>query len=100
MKFTSDKQKPYIIKITHKDSDYWKGVFINNKTSKGIVSYDILERGVYKMHNINNIDEKYDTRYTYIDPINDSGGIIKASIIDKILNKDLSYDEVLKINNQ
>lgn len=118
LKFDNRFDKVWIIKITNKDKDgKWNGEFLKRqdlhfnerkngtkvKDDKYIYKFNIEKKGVYKTNNIDGIDEKFSTRYCYIDPNyekNGDGFIISASIIEEILNKDLSLEEVLIINNK
>lgn len=101
-------EKVWILKITNKDEKGWTGDFIKrkdlnflerkngilNKENKYVYEFKIFEKGVYKTHKIDGIDNKFATRYCFIDPISQDGVIVSASLIEEILQNDYSMEEV------
>lgn len=100
--------KVWILKVKEKDEKWWTGDFIKrkdlnflerkngilNKENKYVYEFKIFEKGVYKTHNIDGIDEKFKTRYCFIDPLKQDGVVISASLIEEILQNDYSMEEV------
>jgi hypothetical protein len=103
-------EKVWILKIKSKDGKYWTGDFIKRKDlnylerkngiktkdNKYVYSFKIESAGVYKTHNIDGIDEKYKTRYCFIDPKKQDGVVISASLIEEILNNKLEDIDKVK----
>ena len=111
LNYDNRNDKVWIFKVTNKDDFKMDGEFlkrvdlnynerknnIKTKDNKYVYKFLISEKGIYRTHNIDGIDDKFKTRYVYIDPKANDGVVILSTLIKDIIENKMELSDIKKI---